>query len=259
MGLRVQRLNTVVITGASSGLGAALALRYAAPGRILGLHGRDLQRLEACAKECREKGATVHLFTGDVCDRAGMAAWLGSFDSAHCIDLVIANAGISAGPGPMALEDPAQARRVFDVNLTGVLNTVEPVMGAMAGRGYGHIAIMSSLAGFRGFPGAPAYCASKAAVRIYGESLVQPLKKAGVGVHVICPGFVKSPMTDRNPFFMPFLMNATRAAEIMEKKIGRGDSRIAFPFPMVAGVRVLACLPERVVQIILKNSPSKPL
>lgn len=258
MGVKAKGLKTIVITGASSGIGAALAIRYAGPGRVLALHGRDAARLEATARACREKGAEVEIFIGDTTDRAGMQAWLADFDSRHAVDLVFANAGISAGPGPLTLEDPAQARRVFDVNLMGVLNTIEPLIGVMAARGRGHIGIMSSLAGFRGFPGAPAYCASKAAVRLYGEALVGPLRATGVGVHVICPGFIKSPMTDRNPFPMPFLMSAERAAALIARGIERGRSRIAFPWPVWAGVRVLACLPEGIAQRLLRKSPAKP-
>ena len=258
MGVRALNLKTIVITGASGGIGAALAAHYAGPGRILGLHGRDGARLEDCGTACREKGAEVHLFQGDVTDRDAMAGWLRDFDSRYPIDLVVANAGISAGPGPLTLEDPAQVRRVFDVNLTGILNTVEPLRDVMVVRGYGHIAIMSSLAGFRGFPGAPAYCASKAAARVYGESLVNTMKKKGVGIHVICPGFIKSAMTERNPFPMPFLMDAEKAASLIARGIERGKSRIAFPFPVVLGVRLLSCLPEGIAQFLVKETPSKP-
>lgn len=258
MGLRAQNLKTIAITGASSGIGAALALHYAAPERILALNGRDAARLEAVAQGCREKGAEVHVFPCDTTDRAGMAAWLTLFDDAHTIGLIFANAGISAGPGPLTLEDPAQVRRVFDVNLISVLNTVEPVIPAMIARGRGHVAIMSSLAGFRGFPGAPAYCASKAAVRLYGEALVGPLRAQGVGVHVICPGFIKSPMTDRNPFSMPFLMSAERAAAVIARGIEQGKSRIAFPWPMALGARFLACLPEGIAQMLVRSTPAKP-
>lgn len=258
MGVKAKDLKTIVITGASSGIGAALAIHYAGPGRVLALHGRDAGRLEAVARACREKGAEVEIFIGDTTDREAMQAWLADFYSRHPVDLVFANAGISAGPGPLTLEDPAQVRRVFDVNLTGVLNTVEPLIGAMTARGRGHIGIMSSLAGFRGFPGAPAYCASKAAVRLYGEALVGPLRAQGVGVHVICPGFIKSPMTEKNPFPMPFLISAERAASLIARGIERGQSRIAFPWPVLAGVRVLACLPEGIAQMVLRKSPAKP-
>lgn len=258
MGVKAKGLKTIVITGASSGIGAALAIHYAGPGRVLAVHGRDAARLEATARTCREKGAEVEMFIGDTTDRAGMQAWLVDFDSRHPVDMVFANAGISAGPGPLTLEDPAQVRRVFDVNLTGVLNTIEPLIGRMAARGRGHIGIMSSLAGFRGFPGAPAYCASKAAVRLYGEALAGPLRAQGVGVHVICPGFIKSPMTAKNPFPMPFLMSAERAACLIARGIERGRTRIAFPWPVWAGVQVLACLPEGIAQWLLRKSPAKP-
>jgi NAD(P)-dependent dehydrogenase (short-subunit alcohol dehydrogenase family) len=130
-----------------------------------------------------------------------MEMWLREFQTRYPIDLVIANAGISAGTGGVLSGEPIdQARLVFDTNLMGVLNTIEPVIEPMQGRGHGQIAIISSLAGFVGWPGAPAYCGSKAAARIYGEALRRSLGKSGVGVSVICPGFVESRITAVNDF-----------------------------------------------------------
>ncbi len=258
MGIRAKELKHIVITGASGGIGAALAQHYAAPGRVLGLTGRDQGRLEAVKKACEGKGAAVRVGVLDVTNREGMAEWLRAFDQEFPLDLLVANAGISAGPGPLVLEDPQRVREVFGVNLYGVLNTVEPILPLMIARGRGHIALMSSLAGFRGFPGAPAYTASKAAVRVYGEGLVSPLRKQGVGVHVICPGFVESAMTECNPFPMPFLMSAEAAAQATVRGIERGKTRIAFPWPVVLAVRILACLPDRAAHLLTRKTPSKP-
>ena len=121
-------------------------------------------------------------------------------------------AGGDPSAGPMQGESPAQARQIFDVNLGGVLNTLEPVLPAMLQRGRGQVAIISSLAAFRGWPGAPAYSASKGAVRFYGEALRGALHSSGVEINVVCPGFVVSRMTDVNQFPMPFLMSAEKAA-----------------------------------------------
>ena len=248
---------SVVITGASSGIGEALALAYAGPGVALGLTGRDAARLESVAARCRARGALVVAGTVDSADRAAMAAWFAGFDAAHPVDLVIANAGISAGTG-LDGETEEQARRIFAVNLDGVLNTLYPAIDTMRRRGRGQIALMASLAAFRGVPGAPAYCASKAAVRVLGESLRGELAGQGIGVSVICPGFVRSRMTARNPFPMPFLMDADQAAELIRKRLARNVGRITFPWPMAAIVWLLATLPAGLVDGIVARMPRKP-
>lgn len=248
---------SIVVTGASSGIGAALALAYAAPGVMLALGGRDPQRLEAVAARARGLGATVDAAAADVTDADAMAAWLHAVDRLAPVDLLIVNAGVSAGSG-LAGESAAQARRIFDVNLGGAFNTVFPLLDAMRGRRRGQIALMASLAGFRGVPGAPAYCASKAALRVWGEGLRGELAADGVGVSVICPGFVRSRMTDRNPFPMPFLMDADRAARIIQAGLAADRGRIAFPWPMAAAAWLLAALPSGVADRLTRLAPKKP-
>lgn len=248
---------TIVITGASSGIGKALASIFASPEVLLILSGRNLQRLEEVAQYCRELGAQVECYVLDVRDRESMRSWLEAIDSEKKVDLVIANAGISGGLGGSKIEDSTQINEIFAVNLFGVLNTIEPLLPRMIERGQGQIAIMSSLAGFRGFPGAPAYAASKAAVRIYGESLASALSSSGVKVHVICPGFVVSPMTDSNDFKMPFLINADKAAQIIKKGIDKGYGRIAFPWQTWLIVWFLALLPDCFANYIVCRTPSK--
>jgi len=233
----------ILITGASSGVGAALAELYAAHGIRLSLHGRNVERLEQIAVSARQRGAVVFAKPGDITDAEAVAAWIGECDASQPLDLVIANAGISAGTGG-GLETPAQTRAILNVNLDGVLNTVQPVVPMMVARRRGQIAIMSSLASFRGFPGAPTYCASKAAVRIFGEALRGEWARKGVEVSVICPGFIKTPMTDVNRFPMPFIMTAERAARIIYHGLSRNRARIAFPFPMYAIICLLAALPQ---------------
>ena len=192
----------ILITGASSGIGAALTLDYAAPGMVLSLHGRNGERLNSIAAQARAKGATVFLHMGDVTDAADMDRWIRERGAATPIDLIIANAGVSAGTSRGG-ESAEQARRIFDVNVTGTLNTVQPVLPLMQARRRGQIALVSSLASFRGFAGAPAYCASKAAVRVYGEALRGEMARHNVAVNVVCPGFIQTPMTDVNPFPCP--------------------------------------------------------
>jgi short-subunit dehydrogenase len=247
---------SILITGASSGIGEALAVAYARPGVRLVLSGRDEARLAAVDKSCRERGATVRADVLDVTDRPAMAQWIDAVDAEGPLDLVIANAGISAGTFDGG-ESPDQARAIFAVNLDGVLNTVQPAIPHLKRRRRGQIALMSSLASFRGFPGAPAYCASKAAVRVWGEALRGELSPHGIGVSVICPGFVVSRMTAGNRFPMPFLMEADRAAEIIRKGLARNRARIAFPWPMYAGSWLLALLPPALTDPFMPWLPKK--
>lgn len=244
----------LVITGASSGLGAALAFAYAAPGNTLALTGRDAARLESVADACRSRGAEVVTAALDVTDRAALSTWLAAIEP---VDLVIANAGISAGTGGYG-ESEAQARRIFAVNVDGVLNTVYPLLPGMIRRGQGQVALMSSLAAFRGMPGAPAYSASKGAVRMLGEGLRSELLPHGVAVTVICPGFIKTPMTAVNDFPMPFLMEADAAARLIRNRLEKRPAQIAFPWPLFALARLLACLPLFLSSWILAHGPKKP-
>lgn len=223
----------VLITGASSGIGAALARHYAAPGRVLSLHGRDAARLAAVATEAEAAGAEVATALGDVRDRATLAAWLEARDAAQPLDLVIANAGVSGRP----------AEETIAVNVLGVINTIEPILPAMRERRHGTVAIISSLAAWRGLPTAPAYGASKAAVRLWGEGLRARLRPSGIRVCVVCPGFVATPLVQANPFPMPLLMDADRAARRIARGLARGRARIAFPLRLYALIRLIAALP----------------
>lgn len=232
----MQSFTSIVITGASSGIGEALALDYAGPGVALALTGRDASRLQAVAAACRAKGATVEAGQIDVTERAALGDWLAKVDDAHPVDLVIANAGISIDKDNSSLDDFSIVRQTLDVNVGGVLNTVEPLVGRMMGRRRGQIAVVSSLAGYIGLPYSASYNASKAAVRVWGESIRYVLKKSDVGVSVICPGFVISRMTAQAPFKMPFLMTSERASKIIRNGLAHNKARIAFPLPTKAAV-----------------------
>ena len=252
---------SILITGASSGIGEALARAYAVPGTTLALGGRDRGRRDAVAGRCRAAGAGVSAETVDVTDPNAMARWVGTADGAAPLALVIANAGISAGTGG-GDEGADQVRRILAVNVDGVMNTVQPAIRAMRARApeggrRGQLAIMSALAAFRGFPGAPAYCASKAAVRVYGEALRTTLASDGIGVSVICPGYVRSRMTANNAFPMPALMDADRAAAIIRRGLARNRARIAFPWRMYAAVWALAALPPALTNPLFARLPRK--
>lgn len=267
---------SILITGASSGIGAALAAAYAQPGVALHLGGRDQGRLAMTVDRCRVLGASAIGTIMDVTDRAGMARWIAESNARRPLDLVVANAGISAGgdsgvatESNLSPEDASETtRRVFAVNIDGVANTVLPALELMRARpmpqtgrlrrGWrGHIAIMSSLAGFRGMPSAPAYAASKAVEKAWGEALSARLSDEGIAVTVVLPGFVATPMTEHNPFPMPMLMPAEEAARIMKKRLARRPARLAFPFPMYAGAWFLSLLPPGLIDPILASLPDK--
>jgi short-subunit dehydrogenase len=249
--------STVVITGASSGIGRALALAYAAPGVVLHLLGRNSERLEATAAAVTRAGGTARTHVADVLDAARMTETLSAIDTASPIDLLIANAGISAGTKGGA-ESPEQIRAVFAVNLDGVLNTVLPILPAMRARRTGQVAIVSSIAGFRGIAGAPAYCASKAAVRVWSEGLRAEAAADGVAVNVICPGFVETPMTGANGFPMPFLIDTARAARTIRRGLARNRGRITFPWQMAIVGWLLRALPDGLLTRALARMPRKP-
>jgi short-subunit dehydrogenase len=241
----MKNFSSIVITGASSGIGEALALDYAARGVALALTGRDAGRLEAVAAACRTKGATVVADTIDVVEREKLAAWLAAFDDTHPVDLLIANAGISIDKDNSSLDDFSVIRKTLDVNVGGVLNTVEPLLSRMIARKRGQIAVVASLASFIGLPYSASYNASKACVRVWGESIRYVLKKDGIGVSVICPGFVVSRMTANAPFPMPFLMTAARASAIIRHGLAHDHARIAFPVGTKTAVWFGQALPGR--------------
>ena len=225
----MKNFSSIVITGASSGIGEALALDYAAPGVALALTGRDAGRLETVAAACRAKGATVVADTVDVVDRERFAAWLTAFDDAHPVDLLIANAGISIDKDNSSLDDFSIIRKTLDVNVGGVLNTVEPLLPRLIARKRGQIAIVASLASFIGLPYSASYNASKAAVRVWGESIRYVLKKDGIGVSVVCPGLRGEPH-DR-PRSLPHAVPDVRRARLRHHPARPGAQPRTHRFP----------------------------
>lgn len=251
-------MKRILITGASSGLGAELARVYARPGVELFLIARRQDKLEAVGMACRAQGAQVRTFILDVRDYEAMKITLTRLDEEAPLDLVVANAGISGGSsglGPSGSYE--QDSTIFDVNVNGVLNTLHPVLARMVERRAGQIAIISSLAGFLAVPGAPAYAASKAAVRFYGEALAIKLRPHNVFVTVVCPGFVRSEMTDANDFKMPFMMDTRKAANYIAKGITIRKACICFPFPAVMTLSIVRMLPSAVKNYIYTLLPEK--
>lgn len=250
------KFQSILITGASSGLGAALAMGYARAGVHLHLGARRAELLAKIATDCRSKGADVSVTAIDVTARDRMVDWIESAHRTRPLDLIIANAGISGGTHG-GIESDDQVRAIFSVNVDGVFNTVLPAIPLLTAQGRGQIAIMASLAGHRGFPGAPAYCGSKAAVKVWGEGLRGDLKAHKVGVSVLLPGFVATPMTDANDFKMPFLMSAERAAGIIQSGLARNKARIAFPWPTAFVAWLLGALPPAWTDPLLRAAPRK--
>jgi short-subunit dehydrogenase len=238
---------TVVITGASSGLGKALALHYARHGAVLGLLGRSIDRLDTVAEECRRLGASVTTTAIDVRARADMEAWLRNFDADTPIDILIANAGIMAGRSADAVIEQASASyTLMETNVLGVLNSVQPILPSMMARRRGQIGIVSSIAGFIPLPDAPTYCASKSAVLTYGLALRSALRQTGIGVSVICPGYVATPMIEQESGPKPFVMSAESAAALIVRGLQHNRAVVAFPFLFALMTRLGGLLPDSV-------------
>ncbi|NKB20653.1 MAG: SDR family NAD(P)-dependent oxidoreductase [Alphaproteobacteria bacterium] len=233
---------SILITGASSGIGAALSLEYAQEGIFLALCGRSQERLSEVADNCRKKGASVAIELLDVTNEASVSNWVCQTNEKRALDLVIANAGVAGGDDGAGF-GPEATRKIFRTNIDGVHNTVIPALKSMEAIGTGQIAIVSSLASFRGFPGTPAYAASKAAIRVWGEGLRGRYAEKGIKVSVICPGFVESRMTANNPFPMPLMMTGEKAARIIRHGLEKNTARIAFPWRMYFIAWLLGVLP----------------
>jgi short-subunit dehydrogenase len=242
----------ILITGASAGIGAALARVYAAPGVTLILHGRDPGRLEDVRRACESRGAQVDLWVQDLVQLRGTIAAVDDLAGRHCIDLAIVNAGVTNSIGALGEgESWLDIERVMAINARAAMATVTALLPSMRGRGAGQIALVSSLSAWYGLALTPAYCASKAAVKAYGEALGAWLAPQGIGVTVVLPGFVQSAMSDRFPGPRPFLMTADQAAERIRRGLERGRARIAFPQPLAFGMWCLATLPAGVSRRIL--------
>lgn len=237
----------ILITGASAGLGRALALGYAAPGVTLFLSAIANEELQAVADACRARGAVAVPQVLDVRDRAAMADWIHACDRTAALDLVIANAGISAGSrgGSDDGEDDATMRAIFATNVDGVLNTVLPAVAAMRVRGRGQFALVSSLAGYRGTRRSAAYCASKAAVRVFGEGLRQRLALVGIGVSVVCPGYLDVGSTSSRHRGSPLCVGVDRAVRTIRRGLERNRGWIAVPWWLAMTARISMLLPSR--------------
>ncbi|AMK11034.1 SDR family NAD(P)-dependent oxidoreductase [Pseudodesulfovibrio indicus] len=244
----------VLITGATGGVGQALALEYAAPGVLLSLTGRSGERLDTIAAQCREKGAEVDTQVLDVREAHALRDWVLAVDRARAVDLAFANAGVSSAIKPDGSGEPyADVERLFQVNTLGVVATVHPLAERMRERGAGQLAIIGSISGLRGFPDTPAYSASKGAVRIYGKALRAWLSGSGVKVSVVTMGFVDSPMSRRYVGGKPFSCSSAEAARRIRSGLERNKAEIIFPRLLAVGVWSLNLLVEPVANWVLRT------
>ncbi|KPK34107.1 MAG: short-chain dehydrogenase [Betaproteobacteria bacterium SG8_40] len=247
---------SVVITGASSGIGRALAIEYARRGATLGLIARRSQLLDELAAALP---VASYCYPVDVRDAGGLSEAAQDFvDRAGCPDIVIAGAGVSAGTLTADPGDSGVFEEILSINVTGMMRTFQPFVDLMRGQRRGVLAGIASVAGFRGLPGASAYCASKSAAITYLESLRLEMRQHGVRVVTICPGYVVTPMTAVNPYPMPFMIDADRAARIIADAIASGKRFHVLPWQMALVGWLLRHLPRPVYDAVFMRAPRKP-
>lgn len=246
----------VFITGASSGIGTALARYYAAQGATLGLLARRGDVLIGLAASLPVPSCT---YAVDVRDAEAMRTAASDFMQRFGVpDIVIANAGVSRGTLTECAEDLAAFRAVMDINVLGMMHTFHPFIAPMRQAGTGRLAGIASVAGLRGLPGASAYSASKAAAISYLESLRVELGGLGISVTTICPGYVRTPMTDVNSYPMPFMLEADAAAAKMAGFIEKRRRYVILPWQMALAGRLIKCLPAWLWDWAMKHAPHKP-
>lgn len=245
----------VFITGASSGIGAALAEHYASQGATVGITGRREDQLQALSAKLLCSNV---YYVADVRDAAAMRQAADDFIRRYGVpDIVIANAGISSGTLTENAEDADVIQAVLDTNVIGMVYTFQPFIKAMRERGKGRLVGIASVAGVRGLPGAGAYSASKAAAITYLESLRVEMQAFGIHVTTIAPGYIKTPMTDINQYRMPFLMDAKVAAAKFADAIEKKRRFVVIPWQMGIVARVMRLIPPVLWDKLTRHAPRK--
>jgi short-subunit dehydrogenase len=239
--------HNIIITGASNGLGMALARRYAEPGIMLGLIGRNADRLNETVIHCRNKGAMVESVSIDIRDRLRLIEWIKIFDNLNPADLVIANAGVMYSTTTNKdVEQQDIIDEIFDVNFKGVIDTINPLIQSMSTRNGGSVAIISSLSAYKGMPTFPAYSASKAAVKTYYEAIRGLCLRKGIYVSIVCPSYVNTDMTKPLKIDKFMLTDLSKAVDKIHYGIATGKPLITFPWYHSLVIQILKLLPERI-------------
>lgn len=243
---------TILITGASDGIGMQLAKQYASPNVHLILVARNIDKLKQVALICEQLGASTVYKSIEVQDALRLKAFLLDMDKHTPIDLIIANAGITSILQKHWQPEPEEViEQVFSINVQGAINTINPLIPAMMSRKKGQIAIVSSLAGFRGVPQSPSYCASKAALRVYGQALRAWLGRFNIKVSVICPGYVDTKMISSLHAPRPFMISSEKAALFIQRGLAKNKACIAFPWPLYWLTKGMMLLPSTLIDMIL--------
>lgn len=246
-------MRNILITGASSGIGSALAIAYATSDVRLILLARNLERLEKIKQQCEQKNAIAETHSIDITDTLALQNLIGEVDEKTPIDLIICNAGVTSSIGKNGEPESWEAIcNIIDTNLYGVLASLNPLISRLQKRKRGQIAIISSLGAYRGMPITPSYCASKAAVKSYGEALRGWLVEDGIKVSVICPGFVESELSAQFSGDKPFMMSPDKAAAKIIKGLEKNKANISFPFPLNLGMWFLAVLPAGISDWLMR-------
>ena len=249
-------MKRVFITGASSGIGMALAREFSDEDVVLGLISRRIEQLDNLANDL---ATDVYVYAADVGDSLATKSAAEAFiQSVGVPDVVIANAGVSSGTLTSEAKDQVVFEQIMRTNVLGMVHTYQPFVEAMKIRGSGTLVGISSIAGFRGIPGSGAYSASKAAAIAYLESLRVELSSSGVNVLTVCPGYIKTPMNDVNPFYMPFLMDADRAARSIRKAIIKKKRFHVMPWQMSLVGFFLRLIPRYLYDSLMRRAPRKP-
>lgn len=250
------KFKNILITGASSGIGEALTAHYTSiDAENIFICGRNAERLQQVAEKCSRKGVNIHTKILNVTDREALKSWIEEANSFSPLNLVIANAGVAT-----LQETTDNVYNTFNTNVFGVLNTIHPALDIFQNRQDDSpkaIAILSSIAGYHGLAACPSYSASKACVKAYGEALRAAYLKQNIQINVICPGFVKSRITDKNTCPMPFFMSAEKAADIIASRLEKNVGLIAFPWPMRLATWALSIAPNCISTYIYAKLPHK--
>lgn len=235
--------STILITGASSGIGEALVKAYADSSNSLVLVGRNEEKLQALCDACHLAGAQATYYVADFEYPHQVLMVAEKIATKHQVNLLISNAGVTNSTAEGQIEDWHKIEALTAVNYRSAIAIAQPFIIQMQERGNGHIAYVSSLAAYRGMPLTPSYAASKAALKSYAESMRGLLKSQSIHVSIVTPGFVKTAMSDQFPGARPFLWSAERAADYIKYGLHKKKAYISFPKTLTIGMKVLACLP----------------